>query len=311
MNIRPIRLTAAILLLLVCLPTALFAQSATRENYLERYNSLVSKVGADGIGVESLLNHWEADYPDDIDMLLARFSFYYAKSQSTSVEIIDKDKYLGAGPALTLKDSLGNNVNYFTVTSFDDEVFGMAMKAVDRASELAPERLDIRFCKISALIAYEKESPDMALSAIRSLVDYNFRSKPAWEYPGLEMDADLFDSSIQEYCYTFFNMATPEGYEAFRELSEQMLSYRPESHCFLTNLGSYMFVVKHDSKAALKCYNKVLKKHPDDYPTIRNCVILARTSKDVKLEKKCLRMLLEVTDDPTEQASAKVRLENL
>ena len=90
-----------------------------------------------------------------------------------------------------------------------------------------------------------------------------------------------------------------------------MLSYRPESHCFLTNLGSYMFVVKHDSKAALKCYNKVLKKHPDDYPTIRNCVILARTSKDVKLEKKYLRMLLEVTDDPTEQASAKVRLENL
>ena len=141
---------------MVCLPTALFAQSATRENYLERYNSLVSKVGADGLGVESLLNHWEADYPDDIDMLLARFSFYYAKSQSTSVEIIDKDKYLGAGPALTLKDSLGNNVNYFTVTSFDDEVFGMAMKAVDRASELAPERLDIRFCKISALIAYEK-----------------------------------------------------------------------------------------------------------------------------------------------------------
>ena len=81
---------------MVCLPTALFAQSATRENYLERYNSLVSKVGADGLGVESLLNHWEADYPDDIDMLLARFSFYYAKSQSTSVEIIDKDKYLGA-----------------------------------------------------------------------------------------------------------------------------------------------------------------------------------------------------------------------
>ena len=65
MNIRPIRLTAAFLLLMVCLPTALFAQSATRENYLERYNSLVSKVGADGLGVESLLNHWEADYPED------------------------------------------------------------------------------------------------------------------------------------------------------------------------------------------------------------------------------------------------------
>lgn len=286
-------------------------QTATRENYIERYNSLVSKVGADGLGVESLLNRWEAEYPDDVDMLLGRFSFYYTKSQSTDVEVLDREKYLGAGPVLTLKDSLGNNVNYFSVTSYDDELFGSAMKAVDRACELYPERLDLRLYKISAMIGYEKESPDMALSAIRSLVDYDSRNKPAWEYPGMEVDPELFASSIQEFCYAFFNIASPQSYEAFREISEQMLSYHPDNHMFMTNLGSYLFVVKHDNKGALKCYNKVLKKHPDDYPTIKNCVILARTSKNAKLEKKYLQMLVNVTDDETEKASAKVRLESL
>ncbi|MGN0202676.1 MAG: hypothetical protein ACI399_07230 [Candidatus Cryptobacteroides sp.] len=310
MNIKTKRLIAAILIV-AGLPAAGFAQETTRENYIERYNNLVSRVGAAGLGVESLLNRWEADYPDDVEMLLGRFSYYLSKSQSSGVEVLDQEKYLGASPVLTLKDSLGNNVNYFSVTSYDDELFGKAVKAVDRACELFPERLDLRLYRISALIGYEQGSPDMALDAIRSLIDYNNRSKPAWEYPGLEIDAEVFSSSIQEYCYAIYNMGTPAGYEAFREISELMLSYNPEDYVFLTNLGSYHFVVKHDNKTAMKYYNKVLKKHPDDYPTIRNCVILARTAKDAKLEKKYLPMLVEVSPDETERASARARMEAL
>ena len=49
-------------------------------------------------------------------------------------------------------------------------------------------------------------------------------------------------------------------------------------------------------------YNKVLKKNPDDYATIKNCVLLARNDKNVKLEKKYLPMLIRVTPDETEKA---------
>ena len=305
------KIIAAALLTAVSLPASLLAQTAARENYLQRYQLLTSKLGVDGVGVETLLNHWADDYPDDTDMLLGRFSYYLAKSRSNSVKVLDQEKYLGDAPALTLKDSLGNDVNYFTVTDYDDEIFGKSSQAIDKAIELNPDRLDLRLFKISALMAYEKESPDMALSNLNGLIDYNGQKHPQWVYPGLEADDELFTTAVQEYCFSFYRIGTPSAYESFKSLSEKMLNYYPDNPQFLTNIGSYHFVFKHDNKTALKYYNKVLKKNPDYYAAIKNCVLLARNSKDVKLEKKYLAMLARVTDDETEKASAEARLKAL
>ena len=68
---------------------------------------------------------------------------------------------------------------------------------------------------------------------------------------------------------------------------------------------------KKDFKKALKYYNQVLKKHPDDVTAIRNCVLLARTKKDVKLEKKYLAMMAQYGENDVDRASAKARLESL
>lgn len=290
----------------------LSAQTKTeREDYLDRYQLLVSKLGAAGVGVETLLQRWEKDYPEDTDMLLGQFSYYLTKSQSSSIEVIDAQKYLGNAPTLTLKDTLGNDVNYFQVVSYDDELFGKATRAIEKAIELNPDRLDLRLFKISSLIGYEKDSPDMALAGLKALIDYNGHSHPVWEYPDVETSDELFPSVMQEYCYAFFKIGTPHCFEAFRELSEKMLVYYPGNPAYMTNLGSYYLVYKHDSKAALKMYNKVLKKNPDDYTAVKNCVLLARSEKNVKLEKKYLPMLVRVTPDETERVSAQTRLDAL
>ena len=80
---------------------------------------------------------------------------------------------------------------------------------------------------------------------------------------------------------------------------------------FLDNLGSYWLVYAHDNKKALKYYNAVLKKHPDDLTAINNCIIMARTSKDVKLEKKYLPMLIKYATDENTANAARTRLEYL
>ena len=80
---------------------------------------------------------------------------------------------------------------------------------------------------------------------------------------------------------------------------------------FLDNLGSYYLVVAKNSKTALKYYNKVLKIKPDDMTAIKNLVILARNSKDVKLEKKYLPMMIKYTEDAATRMSAEKRLEFL
>ena len=304
------RITIAIVALMAFLPLA--AQTKpSQKDYLDRYQLLVSKLGIEGVGIETLLQRWGRDYPDDTDMLLGKFSYYLSKAQAKTVEVRGGSRYLGEGPVLTLKDSLGNNVNYFQVTNYDDELFGKATQAIDKAIELNQDRLDYRIYKISSLISYEKESPDMALAALKSLIDYDGHNHPSWEYPGMESGKDLFPSVIQDCCYEFFRIATPSSYEAFKELSEKMLSYYPDYSIYMSNIGSYYLVYKHDSKNALKMYNKVLKKHPDDYATIKNCVLLARNDKNVKLEKKYLPMLIRVTPDETEKASAQARLSSL
>ena len=53
------------------------------------------------------------------------------------------------------------------------------------------------------------------------------------------------------------------------------------------------------------------KKHPDDITAIRNGVLLARTIKDVKLEKKYLAMMAQYGETEVDRKSAAARLEAL
>jgi len=288
-----------------------FAQTPSAEDFLRKYNLLTKQFGADGVGVETVLENWEKAYPEDPDMLVGKFAFYLAKSQKSEVVAMDVDRYLGFAPIFQLKDSTGRMVNYFEKVEYDDELFGESSKAIDKAIDLKPNRLDYRFYKTTALLAYEKDSPDMTLAYLKALIDYNYRNHPQWEYPDVTVDDEFFQTGIQEYCYSFYKLASPAGFEGFKELSEKMLNYNSKNTLFLTNMGSYYMVYKKDNKTALKYYNKVLKIKPDDYPAIKNCVLMARTSKDTKLEKKYLPLLIKYTNDETERQSAQVRLETL
>lgn len=307
MKVRLIVVAAALL----C-ASALAAQTRTAEEYESRYNTLVKNVGNNGVGVETLLNNWEKDYPDDISMMEAKFIFYFTKAQSTEAIVMDRDKYLGQKPLVSLKDSLGNPVNYFQVTSYDDDLFSQAINYLDKAIRNEPERLDLRQAKISALIAYENVSPDMASSELRSLIDYDASQNPKWTYPGEGIvDGDYFDAIVQEECFIFFSYGEPACYEAFRSVSERMLEYDPKNVLFLDNLGSYYLVCKKDSATALKYYKKVLKLKADDYTAIKNIVLLARNDKDEKLEKKYLPLLIQYTPDETERLREQGRLDRL
>lgn len=288
------------------------AQEQSSKDFNDRYQLLVSKLGPTGVGIETLLARWEAAYPDDIDMLLGKFSYYFSKAQTTSVVTKEQDKFLGEKPILSLKDSTGKETRYFQETFYDDELFGVAQKAIEKAIQTSPDRLDLRFVKSASLVGYEKESPDMALSYLKSLIIYNETQHPKWEYPGAEKaDEEFFCTALQEYCYLFFKYGTPTSYEAFRELSATMLSYRPNDVLFLDNIGSYYLVVKRDDKTALKYYTKVLKLKNDDLTAIKNIVLMARNSGNVKLEKKYLPLLEKYSDSESERLSAKARLDLL
>lgn len=282
-----------IFLSVLVLAFAVMASGQNSSRYEQRYDLLVSQFGPAGVGVETVLDNWAKADSTNAKMLLGRFTYFFTKAQSGVVETRPGKKYLGMEPVLTLKDSLGNDVHYYQINVFDDDIYSQALKAADKAVAVWPDRLDFRFMKANAFIAYEKESPDMALAYLLSLVDENVRRKSSWTYEDEKVDQAFFQDAMQEYCFSFYSIETPAGYEAFRTLSEKLLTLFPDNTDFVNNLGSYYLIAKEDYKTAYKYYNKVLKKHPDDYTAIKNSILAARRQKNQKLEKKYLEMMVK------------------
>lgn len=296
-----------LLLPLLALCLAARAQSSP-EDFLRRYTNLVQRVGADGVGVETLLDKWEAAYPEDPQQLLARFSFCFSRARSSQVVVLDRDRYLGNEPLVAMKDSLGRKCNYFEDPVYDDDLYAAANQAIDRAIALKPRRLDYRQLKITAMLAYEKEAPEMTFAALKDLVAEHCTRHPAWEMEGLPTVSDeQFKAFMQDYCVAIFRLGSDISAEVFKAFSEYLLEYWKDEPLFINNIGSY-YLVKKDFKKAQKYYDKVLKKHPDDQTAIRNGLLMARTKKDVKLEKKYLELMARYGETEQDRLGAQARL---
>jgi len=283
----------------------------TDEEFYQRYASLVEKVGPAGLGVETLVGKWAESFPDSRRMFSAKAIFYLSKSQTQTVVQKDQAKYLGEAPLMALKDSLGMPHNYFKDVEYDDYYFSLANKAIDQAVSKYPYDLSLRSDKILALLAYEKENPDMTLQTVSGLIDFNYSSKPSWTEGDNPADPDSFSVLIQEACFRMFRIASPACMEAFKAISEKMISYDEKALDFVSNLGSYYLVYAKDPKSAMKYYTRVLKTDPKNYTAIRNCVLASRRLQDKKSEKKYLVMLAEVTEDEIEKTAALKRAETL
>ena len=292
-----------LVLVALCLTSLVCAQTPS-EKYEQRYNMLVSQFGPAGIGVETVLDNWAKVDSTNTRLLLARFELFFTKSQSETVVMKDKNKYLGMEPVLTFKDSLQRNVYCYQEIFYDDELYGKSIQAIDKAIACWPNRLDFRFVKANALIAYEKESPDMAMDYLKSLIAEASVKKSDWDYSDTKVGKDFIEDAMQEYCYSFYTIGSSQSRQVFLNLSEQLSEIFPNNTDFVNNIGSY-YLVNEDYKTALKYYNKVLKKDAKDYTAIKNSVLSARKMKNSKLEAKYLQMLVKYgpeTDIPTAQA---------
>ena len=275
---------------LVCLMSALSAQE--KGMYEKKYDLLVSKFGPAGVGIETLLDNWEKEDSTNIRLLYARFDYLFTKAQSSRVVTKAEKKYLGMDPVLSLKDSTGNDVYYYQESVFDDVLYGQALKAADKAIEFWPDRLDFRFLKVNAYIAYEKESPDMALASLIALLEENVQRQKPWIYNEAEAEKDFLADAMQEYCRSFYTLGTEAAMSVFYNLSKRLYELYPSKVCFLSNMATYNLVAKNDPKTALKLYNKVLKKVKNDETALRNSYVAASKLGNDKLKEKYRQQLV-------------------
>ncbi len=245
----------------------------TAEEFKNNYNRQVKNVGAAGIGVETILNKWAEAYPEDRDMLLAKFSYYFTKSQKSELVVKDASKYLGQKPVLTLKDSLGKDINYFEEISFDESLFSQSLDALNLANSIDPKECSYRLFKISALISYEKDDPALAVLEINKFID-EYKNNADFSHDGVVLSDEVFCQAIAEYCMSLFEIASESSYKYFFEISKKMNKLYPKDPVFINNLGSYYLAYEKNSRKAQRYYKKVLKLDPENYAATTNMKII-------------------------------------
>ena len=272
--------TRLIITFFAALSCAMLLAQSVGDDYLAKYQRQVRNAGVAGVGVQTIVDNWIAACPDDARAYEARFSYCFAKSRSTEIQPKNSERYLGQKPVLTLKDSTGRDVNYFQEDVFVDSLFASCLTAIDKALSLKPLELRYHFDKITAMLSYEKDCPDLSYNLVNELIDSFVKNKGAdWtlDNEALPEDRDeVFCQCIGEFCYTFFQVGSPSAYRYFLALSEKMNKLYPKNPVFLDNIGSYWQVAEKNDKKALKYYKKALKLDPQDYAALNNIRLINR-----------------------------------
>lgn len=268
-----------------CVLFAFQMHSQTRDEILEAYTRQVSRLGYAGVGVERIIDRWEAAFPEDGLMMEARYAYWLTKSRSTEVVKLDRPKYLGQKPVLTLPDSTGASVYFFQDNVYQEDAFATALGWIDKAIKLYPDECSYSFDKVSGLVEYEKESPDLALEVLVDMVKRHAADRGWWKSDGEVVDGETFSSAIQEYCFKFYSIGSYASYEAFRVLSEEMARLYPANPDFITNIGSYWLIARDNEKKAMTYYKKALKINPEDQTALTNIKVIEKRTAQKKKKK--------------------------
>lgn len=263
--------------LILAAATALFCiglNAQSTDSYKERYQRLSRILGPAGLGIETVLEEWKAENPDDRDLLKAGFNYYYTKCRKDKVsEMRGRTKYLGKKPVFELKDSTGTKVPYFTDYDITDSLFNIAIENVDKAIKLYPDEIDLRFGKIGALIVRDKENPEAAKQEILSLLEYDAKTKPAWKDCDTLIAKGEFEEQIQGCLFEIYRIGSSQAYEIFNTVAQKASKLFPTNCLFINDIGSYWLVAKNNPKKAIKYYEKALKINPEDQGAKANIAV--------------------------------------
>lgn len=267
--------------ILVAMVSACLAASAqtTSEEFAAKYLRQVGMVGEAGVGVETIIDRWQEAFPDDLDAKVARVNYLISKSKTTAmVPKPGRTRYLGNKPTLTLKDSLGVDVNYFEEAAFEEEYFSQALTQLDEYMAADPDEARFRCVKINTLREYEKEDLTLSEVELNKLIDDRTKGL---KFNGEPLPEEEVVGIIQEFLGSFYAVGSASAYETFLRLSQKMNKLYPKKTDFIDNIGSYYLVAADNPKKAISYYKKALKINPEDVVALRNTKLANR-----KLQKK-------------------------
>jgi len=282
-----------------------FSQPIFSQDFKSQFEILFDK--NDVAGQQKLLSKWEKSRPEDVELYVSYFNFYFKKSQS---EVLNLSSTKTKNSVQITKEDDKNIVAYLTSQkSFDKANFDYGISYIDKGIAKFPNRLDMRFGKIYAL--GQIENYKAFTGEIVKTIEYSNINKNQWLWMNdkpVENSKKLLLSSIQDYVGQIFD-AGDDQTDNIKIIAETVLKYYPDSVENLSNLSVY-YMLKEDFDNALIPLLKAEKLAPTDYIIIGNIAWAYYKKGDKTNALKYYELLLKHGNDKA-KAMAKEKIAEL
>lgn len=195
---------------------------------------------------EILLRKWEAETPDDPDLYIAYFNYYF--NLSSSGLSISTEPPKSQSLVLT-KPGSDKPVAFIGESEIDKPIVEKGLKYIDRGIEKFPNRLDMRFGKVYVLGRMREYS--RFTNEIVKAVIYGKAIDNKWFWTDdkpLENPKDRMLSMVQDYVVQLFDSGDDQV-KFIKSIAETVLQFYPAHVESLSNLSIYFIMNKHFDNA--------------------------------------------------------------
>jgi tetratricopeptide (TPR) repeat protein len=279
----------------------LFAMPVAAQNYPKRFSQLLSQ--KDTTAQWQLLQQWKEERPDDAELFIAYFNYYFSKSR---VEAIRIDTAADAGAVPELPDSTGaQTAGYLSADYlFDSNLLQKGFQCIDAGIDKYPARLDMRFGKIYAL--GQIENYEVFTSEIIKTIDCDNQNRHQWTWTDnvrVDSPRQFFLQAIQDYVVQLYN-AGDEQLTRMQQVARAVLKYYPDHVESLSNLAITLGL-QGNYDGALDALLKAEKKAPGDAVVLNNIAYMYEQKGDTPRAIKYYELTARHSDKDARAAIAK------
>lgn len=286
---------------LLALPSIGFGQTlkAQFDEYFQR---------GDPVKQLELLHTWQEREPENAELFTCYFNYYLRRAKQ---EVIGFTTQEPEGESLALTDSTGKPAGYMgSQFYYDPDLLEKAFAKIDQGIGLYPDRLDMRFGKVTAY-RLTGDWEGFTVEIVRA-IRYSDANKNHWTWTNNEPKEDgdeFFLSSIQRYQSYLYETGNDSLLTNMRTIAEEILKYYPNDVEALSNLSiTYLLTGAYDE--GINTLLKAEKINPKDGIILGNIAQGYKLKGDIKRSISYYEKMLKL-DDPASVSFATQQIEAL
>jgi tetratricopeptide (TPR) repeat protein len=256
---------------------------------------------SDSIKAREVLYKWEKSNPDDPNLYISYFNYFYKIAQNYQVSI-------GTGSSdkgIAFQDSSGREIGYISENNkYNSLLIDSGIFWINKGIAKYPNRLDMRFGKIYVFGRTEQYS--LFTKELIHTINFADSIQYKWllnENEPIPDPEEYFLGTIQEYVHQLFD-AGDQYLPNMREVSEAVLKNHPNDVRFLSDVA-VSYSLKNEFEKSLSYLQKAQKIAPKDYVILNNIANTYEQMKEWAQAIKYYELVIKNGDNPAKIAAKK------